>query len=164
MSAGRCSSTCPPLPRLRAFALASFPLDPRPSSSPSFLPPRFDLLHVMVDEPDAHLDHAVAMHILGVHQGAGSALHPPYAMADMQAFIKYARCIKPRLNPAVRGTGSGRLGRRLTRPSAHSQRLAQRTGTYSQRLGGMGQCAGPGNLATVLPLESAESPRTVRAL
>ncbi|KAI3430537.1 hypothetical protein D9Q98_005130 [Chlorella vulgaris] len=65
------------------------------------LPPailsRFDLLHVMIDEPDAHLDLQIANHILSVHQGEGVALNPPYVMEQMQCYIKYARAIKPRL-------------------------------------------------------------------
>ena len=65
------------------------------------LPPailsRFDLLHVMIDEPDPHLDAQIANHILSVHQGAGAALNPAYSMENMQCYIKYARAIKPRL-------------------------------------------------------------------
>ncbi|KFM28495.1 Maternal DNA replication licensing factor mcm6 [Auxenochlorella protothecoides] len=52
------------------------------------LPPailsRFDLLHVMLDEPDAALDRAIAGHILDAHRGRGAVLTPPYAQADMQ--------------------------------------------------------------------------------
>jgi DNA replication licensing factor MCM6 len=69
------------------------------------LPPailsRFDLLHVMVDEPDAHLDAQIANHILSVHQGAGAALNPAYTMERMQCYIKYARAIKPRITEAA---------------------------------------------------------------
>ncbi|KAL4525564.1 hypothetical protein Ndes2437B_g04009 [Nannochloris sp. 'desiccata'] len=69
------------------------------------LPPailsRFDLLHVMVDEPDAHLDAQIANHILSVHQGAGAALNPAYTMERMQCYLKYARAIKPRLTEAA---------------------------------------------------------------
>ena len=69
------------------------------------LPPailsRFDLLHVMIDEPDAHLDAQIANHILSVHQGAGAALNPAYMMEKMQCYIKYARSIKPRLSAAA---------------------------------------------------------------
>ncbi|KAL4448853.1 hypothetical protein ABPG77_007570 [Micractinium sp. CCAP 211/92] len=66
------------------------------------LPPailsRFDLLHVMIDEPDAHLDQQIAAHILSVHQGQGVALNPPYTMEQMQCYIKYARAIKPHIS------------------------------------------------------------------
>lgn len=66
------------------------------------LPPailsRFDLLHVMIDEPDAHLDQQIASHILSVHQGHGVALNPPYTMEQMQCYIKYARAIKPHIS------------------------------------------------------------------
>eukprot|EP00887_Chlorella_sp_A99_P007318 scaffold2.g7318.t1 len=71
------------------------------------LPPailsRFDLLHVMIDEPDAALDAQIAGHILDVHTGTGRAVNPAYPMERMQAraggglYIKYARAIKPRL-------------------------------------------------------------------
>ena len=69
------------------------------------LPPailsRFDLLHVMIDEPDPLMDSQIANHILSVHQGAGAALNPPYSMEGMQCYIKYARSIKPRMTPAA---------------------------------------------------------------
>lgn len=69
------------------------------------LPPailsRFDLLHVMVDEPDPHMDAQIANHILSVHQGAGAAISPPYSMERMQCYLKYARAIKPRITPAA---------------------------------------------------------------
>jgi DNA replication licensing factor MCM6 len=69
------------------------------------LPPailsRFDLLHVMVDEPDPHLDAAIANHILSVHTGAGAALNPPYGTEAMQCYIRYARAVRPGLPPAA---------------------------------------------------------------
>jgi DNA replication licensing factor MCM6 len=69
------------------------------------LPPailsRFDLLHVMVDEPDPHLDAQIANHILSVHQGFGAALNPPYPTERLQCYIKYARAIKPHITPAA---------------------------------------------------------------
>ncbi|RMZ55529.1 hypothetical protein APUTEX25_000112 [Auxenochlorella protothecoides] len=70
------------------------------------LPPailsRFDLLHVMLDEPDAALDRAIAGHILDAHRGRGAVLTPPYAQADMQVYIKYARSVRPRLGAPAR--------------------------------------------------------------
>jgi DNA replication licensing factor MCM6 len=63
------------------------------------LPPailsRFDLLHVMIDEPDPHLDAQIASHILSVHMGVGVALSPPYSREKMQCYIKMARAIRP---------------------------------------------------------------------
>ncbi len=63
--------------------------------------PRFDLLHIMIDEPDEHHDTEIAEHILSVHQGKGRAVNPPYTMQAMQRFIKYARAIKPKLTELV---------------------------------------------------------------
>lgn len=69
------------------------------------LPPailsRFDLLHVMVDEPDPLMDSQIANHILSVHQGAGASQSPAYSMERMQCYIKYARSIKPRITAAA---------------------------------------------------------------
>ena len=69
------------------------------------LPPailsRFDLLHVMVDEPDPALDRAIAGHILDAHRGRAEVLDPPYPMPAMQAYIKYARSGTPRLGAAA---------------------------------------------------------------
>lgn len=69
------------------------------------LPPailsRFDLLHIMVDEPDPLLDAQIAGRILSVHQGAGAAHNPAYTTERMQCYIKYARSIKPRLTDAA---------------------------------------------------------------
>lgn len=69
------------------------------------LPPailsRFDLLHVMIDEPDPNTDAQIANHILSVHQGAGAAVNPPYTTERLQCYLKYARSIKPRLSEAA---------------------------------------------------------------
>ena len=79
------------------------------------LPPailsRFDLLHVMVDEPDPAADAAVARHIVATHQaraaadagGGGVAGGPdgaatPYTTAQLQRFVRYARAHRPRLS------------------------------------------------------------------
>lgn len=65
------------------------------------LPPailsRFDLMHVMIDEPDDTADRAIANHIVAVHQLKQQALAAPYSMEDMQQYIKYARAIRPQL-------------------------------------------------------------------
>ena len=69
------------------------------------LPPailsRFDLLHIMVDEPDPIMDAQIANHILSVHLGAGAALSAPYTMERMQCYLKLARSIKPRISPVA---------------------------------------------------------------
>ncbi len=63
---------------------------------------RFDLMHVMIDEPDEEHDRAVAGHILAVHQLKPQALSAHYSMAQMQRYIKYTRSIKPQLTPQAR--------------------------------------------------------------
>ena len=69
------------------------------------LPPailsRFDLLHVMIDEPDPITDAQIANHILSVHLGAGAALTPPYSTERMQCYLKLARSIKPKITPSA---------------------------------------------------------------
>ena len=59
---------------------------------------RFDMMHVMVDEPDAAQDRVIAEHIVNVHREKMSIFERvPYSMPDMQRYIKYARSIKPQL-------------------------------------------------------------------
>ena len=62
---------------------------------------RFDLLHVMIDEPDEFNDERIANHIVSVHMRRESALQVPYTMGQVQNYIKYARTIKPELTPQV---------------------------------------------------------------
>lgn len=62
---------------------------------------RFDLLHIMIDEPDEEMDSAVARHIVGVHQRRERAFNVPYTMGQVQRYIKYARAITPRMTPQV---------------------------------------------------------------
>ncbi|KAK9814673.1 hypothetical protein WJX72_009570 [[Myrmecia] bisecta] len=70
------------------------------------LPPailsRFDLMHVMLDEPEETVDYAVAAHIVSVHQRRDRAFHVPYTMQQMQRYIKYARSIKPMITPEAK--------------------------------------------------------------
>jgi DNA replication licensing factor MCM6 len=74
------------------------------------LPPailsRFDLVHVMVDEIDEHVDYSIARHIVGVHQrqveGMEEEERAPYTKIAMQRYIRYARSIKPVLSTAAR--------------------------------------------------------------
>ena len=67
------------------------------------LPPailsRFDLIHVMIDEPDDAFDYNLAHHIVKVHQKKSEALTPVYTNQQLQRYIKYARNIKPKLTP-----------------------------------------------------------------
>lgn len=67
-------------------------------------PYRFDLLHVMIDEPDDILDYRVASHIVAVHQSQDRAFDVPYTMQQVQLYLKYARAHKPELTPSVRTT------------------------------------------------------------
>eukprot|EP00873_Tetraselmis_striata_P024216 jgi/Tetstr1/444480/TSEL_032361.t1 len=72
------------------------------------LPPailsRFDLLHVMIDEPDEGADFRIAHHIVQVHQKQDAAIQPntKYEMAAMQRFIRYARAIRPVMSSEAR--------------------------------------------------------------
>ena len=56
---------------------------------------RFDLLHIMVDEPDDVEDTRIARHIVGVHQRREAALSPAYSAAQLQRYIRWARSLKP---------------------------------------------------------------------
>ena len=71
------------------------------------LPPailsRFDLLHVMVDEPDEAADAAVAAHIVALHQRPATALTgiAPYSTPQVQRYVRLARAYRPVLLPAA---------------------------------------------------------------
>ena len=62
---------------------------------------RFDLLHIMVDEPDVSMDREVANHIVGVHMRRDTAFNVPYTMPQIQNYIKFARTRKPELSQQV---------------------------------------------------------------
>ena len=62
---------------------------------------RFDLLHIMVDEPDAGMDREVANHIVGVHMRRDTAFDVPYTMPQIQNYIKLARTKRPELSQQV---------------------------------------------------------------
>lgn len=66
------------------------------------LPPailsRFDLVHIMIDEPDDIMDHNVASHIVRVHQHQEQALSPEFTTVQLQRYIAYARSLKPQLS------------------------------------------------------------------
>ena len=63
---------------------------------------RFDLVHVMIDEPDEVSDFSIARHIVSVHQkrADSDALRAPYSTSQLQRYIRYARSIKPRISAA----------------------------------------------------------------
>ena len=65
------------------------------------LPPailsRFDLVHVMIDEPDAVHDRRVAEHIVAVHQRRDAAITPDFSTLQLQKYIKFARTFKPQV-------------------------------------------------------------------
>ncbi|KAL3687903.1 hypothetical protein R1sor_014212 [Riccia sorocarpa] len=70
------------------------------------LPPailsRFDLVHIMIDEPDEMLDYNIAQHIVSVHQRQEEAIAPEFTTAQLQRYIAVARVKKPELTPAAR--------------------------------------------------------------
>ncbi|KAG0585134.1 hypothetical protein M758_3G261900 [Ceratodon purpureus] len=70
------------------------------------LPPailsRFDLVHVMIDEPDEIMDYNVARHIVNVHQHQEQALSPEFTTVQLQRYIAYARSLKPQLSAEAR--------------------------------------------------------------
>ena len=62
---------------------------------------RFDMMHVMIDEPDNDMDRQIATHIVRVHQRRERAFNVPYTRAEMQRYIRYARTIRPQTNAQV---------------------------------------------------------------
>ncbi|MCL7038746.1 hypothetical protein MKW94_024557 [Papaver nudicaule] len=65
------------------------------------LPPailsRFDLVYVMIDEPDDQTDYHIAHHIVRVHQKHEEALSPAFTTAQLKRYIAYAKTLKPKL-------------------------------------------------------------------
>ncbi|KAK9267447.1 hypothetical protein L1049_009873 [Liquidambar formosana] len=70
------------------------------------LPPailsRFDLVYVMIDDPDDQTDYHIAHHIVRVHQKHEDALAPAFTTAQLQRYIAYAKTLKPKLNLEAR--------------------------------------------------------------
>ena len=58
---------------------------------------RFDLFFVVLDECDEESDYKIARHIVKVHQKKDEALNPPYSAAQLQRYIKFARCLDPQV-------------------------------------------------------------------
>lgn len=65
------------------------------------LPPailsRFDLVYVMIDDPDDQTDYNIAHHIVRVHQKRENAVDPPFSTAQVKRYITYAKTLKPKV-------------------------------------------------------------------
>ncbi|KAJ4765576.1 DNA helicase [Rhynchospora pubera] len=70
------------------------------------LPPailsRFDLVYIMIDEPDEINDYNIAHHIVRVHQKREEALSPAFTTAEIKRYITYAKTINPALSEEAR--------------------------------------------------------------
>ncbi|KAJ6795651.1 DNA replication licensing factor MCM6 [Iris pallida] len=70
------------------------------------LPPailsRFDLVYVMIDEPDENTDYHIAHHIVRVHQKHEDALAPAFTITELKRYIAYAKSLKPQLSSDAR--------------------------------------------------------------
>lgn len=65
------------------------------------LPPailsRFDLVYVMIDDPDDQTDYHIAHHIVRVHQKREAALSPAFTTVELKRYIAYAKTLKPKV-------------------------------------------------------------------
>jgi len=63
------------------------------------LPPailsRFDLVYVMVDDPDETIDANIAQHIVKIHQNRDDALDPAFITAELKRYVAYAKTLNP---------------------------------------------------------------------
>ncbi|KAJ7969377.1 DNA helicase [Quillaja saponaria] len=70
------------------------------------LPPailsRFDLVYVMIDDPDDQTDYHIAHHIVRVHQKHELALTPSFTTAELKRYIAYSKTLKPKLTSEAR--------------------------------------------------------------
>ncbi|KAH0770864.1 hypothetical protein KY290_014845 [Solanum tuberosum] len=70
------------------------------------LPPailsRFDLVYVMIDDPDDQTDYNIAHHIVRVHQRRENPVDPPFSTAQVKRYIMYAKTLKPKLSAEAR--------------------------------------------------------------
>ena len=66
------------------------------------LPPailsRFDLVYVMIDDPDDQTDYHIAHHIVRVHQKREEALSPAFTTTQLKHYISYAKTLKPKVS------------------------------------------------------------------
>jgi len=71
---------------------------------------RFDLFFVIIDECDEASDFNIAKHIVSLHRQAGASSNseqtfmedlnqPEYSTEQLQRYIKFARTLKPKINP-----------------------------------------------------------------
>lgn len=69
------------------------------------LPPailsRFDLVYVMIDDPDDQTDYHIAHHIVRVHQKREAAITPTFSTAQLKRYIAYAKTLKPKVSILV---------------------------------------------------------------
>ncbi|XP_044495392.1 DNA replication licensing factor MCM6 [Mangifera indica] len=63
---------------------------------------RFDLVYVMIDDPDDQTDYHIAHHIVRVHQKRENALAPAFTTAQLKRYIAYAKTLKPKLSMEAR--------------------------------------------------------------
>ncbi|KAB1221601.1 DNA replication licensing factor MCM6 [Morella rubra] len=63
---------------------------------------RFDLVYVMIDDPDDQTDYHIAHHIVRVHQKHEDALSPAFTTAELKRYIAYAKTLKPKLSSEAR--------------------------------------------------------------
>lgn len=65
------------------------------------LPPailsRFDLVYVMIDDPDDQTDYHIAHHIVRLHQKREDSLAPAFTTAQLKRYIAYAKTLKPKV-------------------------------------------------------------------
>ncbi|KAF8030719.1 hypothetical protein BT93_D0029 [Corymbia citriodora subsp. variegata] len=70
------------------------------------LPPailsRFDLVYIMIDDPDDEIDYHIAHHIVRVHQKREDAIVPAFNTAQLKRYIAYAKTLKPKLSAEAR--------------------------------------------------------------
>ncbi|KAI4340099.1 hypothetical protein MLD38_024968 [Melastoma candidum] len=70
------------------------------------LPPailsRFDLVYVMIDDPDDNTDYHIAHHIVKIHQRREEATTPPFSTTQLKRFIAYAKTLKPKMSLEAR--------------------------------------------------------------
>ncbi|KAK2981683.1 hypothetical protein RJ640_010453 [Escallonia rubra] len=70
------------------------------------LPPailsRFDLVYIMIDDPDDQTDYHIAHHIVRVHQKREDAVAPAFTTSQLKRYIAYAKTLKPKLTTEAR--------------------------------------------------------------
>lgn len=59
---------------------------------------RFDLFFIQLDEANETLDYAIARRIVDVHRLVHDEAPRPYTLQEVQQYILFARCFKPRIS------------------------------------------------------------------